>query len=166
MTRRQNDEAGGAERDDRALHKAVEEQEALDDFDDVFAMSDAELDACLREHGADPAAIRAGGKAQANELLAARARLSWHGAVAETRRRVEAIATSLASTARLTREELLARLEAARTSPRFAVPVAAMFHKKKPEASTDEELQSMVEQLELLAQIDQLDRPDPLDEKP
>ena len=156
--RDRNEEGVRAGREGRALHEVIEEQETLDDFDDFGAMSDAELDACLKTHGADPAAIRAGGKAQAEELFAARERLSWHGAMAEARRRVEALAEAVVGKARLSRAELLARLEAARTSARFAAPVAAMFHKKTAEASSDEELQALVEQLELLAQID--DQPD------
>ncbi len=156
MSGRDNDGKGaGVRPDGRPLYEIIEEQEALDDFDEIWAMSDAELDGLLASHGADPAAIRAAGRAQADELLAARERPSWHGAVAETRRRVEAVASSITAKLTLTRAELLARLEAARTSPRFAAPVAAMFHKKTAEASTDEELRALVAQLELLEKLDE-----------
>jgi hypothetical protein len=40
-----------------------------------------------------------------------------------------------------------------RSDPRFQAPVAAHFREKSAEASTDEELQALCDQLELLAKL-------------
>jgi hypothetical protein len=48
----------------------------------------------------------------------------------------------------------VARIDRARNDPRFTAPVAALFRSKTPEASTDEELQALLDQIELLAKLE------------
>ena len=55
---------------------------------------------------------------------------------------------------KLSRRDLLDRLGAARKDPRFDAPVAALFRDKSPEASTDDELWALLDQIELLAKLE------------
>jgi hypothetical protein len=139
-----------------ALWKAIKDAEVQDDVDEVLAMSDAELDAFITSHGGDPAKLRARGEALAQELDARRDRLAWHGDMEKKLAGVRATAAAMKSAPRekLSRDQLFARIERARTDPRFAAPVAALFRAKTPEASTDEELQALLDQIELLAKLE------------
>ena len=138
------------------LWKSIQSSEAQDDVDEVLAMSDAELDAFLVAHGGDPAKIRAEGEALAQELDARRDRLRWHDAMDAKLAKVRAAAEAKRTAPRetLTRAELFARIEKARVDPRFTAPVAALFRDTTPEASTDDELQALLDQIELLASLD------------
>jgi hypothetical protein len=139
-----------------ALWKAIKDSEVQDDIDEVLAMSDDQLDAFLTAHGGDPAKIRASGEALAKELDARRDRLAWHGDMEArlARARAKAAAMRAAPREKLSGEELRKRIELARNDPRFAAPVAALFRKKTPEACTDEELETLLEQIELLATLE------------
>jgi hypothetical protein len=139
-----------------SLWKSLQDAELHDDVDEILAMSDAELDAHITAQGGDPAAIRARGEALARELDARRDRLAWHGDMEKKVEGVRATAAALRSAPRekLSRAELEARIASARTDARFAAPVAALFRAKTPEASTDEELQALLDQIELLAKLE------------
>ena len=143
-------------RNSAQLWKTNKEAAIQDDVDEVLAMSDAELDAFISSHGGDPAALRARGEALAADLDARRDRLSWHRDMEKKLSSVRAAAAAARSTPRpkLSRSELFDRIERARTDPRFAAPVAALFRSKTPEASTDEELQALLDQIELLAKLE------------
>jgi len=139
-------------RDGAALYRVLKEQEALDDLDEIDAMSDEELDNYITANGGDPKAIRASGKAHAEALLAERA------ANESSLARLEAFRARAAAQERapaLPRDVLLARLTAARADPRFAAPVAVLFQKKTAEACTDAELQALVDSIELLAKLEE-----------
>jgi hypothetical protein len=140
-------------RDGRALWRALREQEMKDDMHDLSSMSDAELDAYIDANGGDAKAIGEGGEAFVKELFARREKNAWHGDMAEKLERVEGHRAATAKE-RLPREELLRRLDAARNDPRFSAPVAALFHDKKTEESTDEELHAMLDQIALLAKLE------------
>jgi hypothetical protein len=139
---------------DAALWRALTEQQIQADLDEVLSMSPAELDHFLDSNGGDSAAIRASGAALAKELLERRQRLAWQGDMHEKLAAFREVAAAKKTLASLPRAELLARLHVARNDPRFAAPVAALFQKKGPEASTDDELQSLLDQIELLAQLE------------
>jgi hypothetical protein len=150
MTRRKRSPAA-------TLWKAIKDSEVQDDVDEILAMSDAELDAHLAANGADPAKIRADGEALAKELDARHHRLAWQD---EARAKLERFQTLAAAAAartagrpKLPRAELLARLERARTDARFTSPVTVAFRNRKPEASTDEELQTLLDEIDLLAEL-------------
>ena len=138
------------------LWKAIQDSQVEDDVDEVLAMSDAELDAFISSHGGDPAKLRARGEALAKELDARTDRLAWHGDMEKKLAEVRAAATALRSAPReaLSRRDLLDRIDLARKDPRFDAPVAALFRSKTPEASTDEELQALLDQIELLAKLE------------
>jgi uncharacterized protein involved in exopolysaccharide biosynthesis len=139
-----------------SLWKAIQDAELDDDVNEILALSDADLDAYLSSHGGDPDAIRARGEALAKELDARQDRLAWHGDLEKKLATVRATAAAVRSAPRekLSRTELRARIDRARTDPRFAAPVAALFRAKTLEASTDEELQALLDQIELLATLD------------
>ena len=136
------------------LWRTLQEQQIQDDVDEILAMSDAELDAYVRSNGGDPAAIRARGATLAKELGDRRAKLAWHADMHEKSDTFRATAAARRSTVKLPRAELLTRLSAARTDPRFAAPVAALFQKKTAEASTDDELQALLDQIDLLRELE------------
>jgi hypothetical protein len=139
-----------------SLWKTLKEAEIQDDVDEILAMSEADLDAYITANGGDPAKIAARGEALAKELDARRDRLAWHGDMEKKLAtfRAKATATVTAPREKLSRAELFARIETARNDPRFSAPVAALFRSKTPEASTDEELQALLDQITLLAGLE------------
>lgn len=139
------------QRDAAKLWKMLQEQKLEDEVNEILAMSDAELDRHIQANGGDPAAIRAGGAALARELTERRQRLSWQGEMHDELRAFQERAAASKTKVPLPRPELLKRLDAARRDPRFATPVAALFRKKSAEDATDEELQMILDQIELLA---------------
>jgi hypothetical protein len=146
-----------SKRDPVALWRALQEQAMEDELAEIEAMSDEELDAHIRANGGDPEAIRASGAAFVKELLAAREANAWRQAVAKKNEAARAIVDEKKKGPKLSRDELLSRLRRARNDPRFAEPVAALFHGKSEQASTDEELQALIDQIELLAKLDEED---------
>jgi hypothetical protein len=145
--------SGDAKKDPAALWRTLKEQEIEDDIEEISAMSDEELDRHIASEGGDPAAIRARGKALGERLAAEQE--AWKTETMEKLEALRAEAASLRQQPRLTRAELLARLDAARNDPRFEEPVATLFQKKAPEASTDEELQTLVDAIALLSKTGQ-----------
>ena len=138
-----------AKKNPAALWRTLKEQEIEDDINEILEMSDEELDRYVASEGGDPAALRARGEALGKKLAAqADARKT------DTLEKLEALrgeAAVLRQRPRLARAALLERLEHARRDPRFHEPVATLFQKKAPEASTDEELQTLVDAIELLS---------------
>jgi hypothetical protein len=139
-------------RDDVALWRAIKQSEVDDDLAEIEAMSDAELDKYISDNGGDPEGIRARGQALAERLLAKR--LDWQTEAVEKLEAFRADAALRSQGPLLPRATLLARLDAARQDPRFAAPVAVLFQKKGPEASTDQELQALLDAIDLLAKIE------------
>ncbi len=134
------------------LWRTIQEQELEDDVAELEAMSDEDLDRYIADNGGDPAGIRRRGLELVKRLEAQRATRE-----ADVKK-LEALRDEAAAHRtgpRLSRAELLTRLEAARNDPRFQAPVATMFQKKRPEASTDDELQSLLAAIELLAKLGQ-----------
>jgi len=143
-------------RNGMALSRAIEDAAAMDDLHEVEAMSDAELDRFIAESGGDPRAIRAAGEALVSEVLARKARLSWHTTFEEKLEQIRAEATAKVSgRARLPRAEILSRIAQARKDPRFQGAVATLFQKKSEESSTDDELSLLLVQIELLAKLEE-----------
>jgi hypothetical protein len=149
-----NGKSNKPQRDGVALWKALKQAEIEDDVNEVLAMSDAELDGFISANGGNPAAIRASGASLAKELLERRERNAWHGTMDKKLSDFRDVADAARTKVKLPRLEILHRLEIARNDPRFAVPVGALFQKKTAEASTDEELQALLDQIELLAKLD------------
>ena len=152
-SRRERGDAMNRKPSGLALLKALRDTEADDDVAEVMAMSEAELDAYLRDNGGDPDAIGAAGEALAKELHAKRER---HAPTHTRDRRLPRPRRRAVAPARaeLSRAQLLARLDAARRDPRFQAPVAALFRDKSPEASTDLELWALLDRIELLAKLE------------
>jgi hypothetical protein len=140
-------------RTDAELWTAIEDMAAEDEMERIAALSEEELDAELRADGFDPEAIGARGEALAKELLASRERLAWQKEMHEKLAAFREVAAASRTKEKLPRAEIRRRLDVARADPRFAAPVAALFQKKTEEASTDEELQALLDQIELLAKL-------------
>jgi hypothetical protein len=129
---------------------ATEDDAALAE---IKAMSEEELDASIRADGGDPDAIGERGARLAEELLARRKRLRWQ---AKARGDMDAALAKMREAPRtpaLPRAELIARLEAARSDPRFAAPVTAAFRKRPAEESTDDELRRLLDEIEMLRKL-------------
>jgi hypothetical protein len=144
-----NKKRGGAQ-----LWKALKQAEIDDDLAEIEAMSDTDLDAYISSNGGDPAGIRARGEALVKGLIESRERLAWHGEMDSKLTAFRATAEATRTRTPLPRAELHARLTVARNNPRFAAPAAMLFQKKTAEASTDEELQALLDELELLAKLE------------
>jgi hypothetical protein len=141
-------------RSDIALWKAIKDSEIEDDIDEILSMSDEELDAHIRENGGDPVAIAARGVAHAKELDAQHARTAWHSEAAAKLEAFRQVAAASRTIKTLPRAELLRQLDVARNDPRFSTPVTALFRHKTAEASTDDELQALLDQIELLRKLE------------
>ncbi len=132
----------------KAIVKGAED----DEIDRVLAMSDQEVDAELRAHGGDPEKIRREGAALAAKLGADADRLAWQFEAAEALAREQArLAARPKKYDAVPRAELEMLLAAARTSPRFAQPVAVMFRNRKTEEASDDELRALLEEIDDLA---------------
>ncbi len=142
-------------RDGVALWKAIEQSRIDDEVEEILAMSDAELDDFIRKNGGNPEAIRASGVALAKELGERRERNAWHAGANAKLETFRKTAEASRTKEKLPRPEILRRLEIARNDARFATPVAALFKNKTTEASTDEELQALLDQIELLRKLDE-----------
>lgn len=144
----------GKKKDARAIWARMAVEKNNDDMEEILRMTPEEIDAELRARCGDPAAIRARGEALAKELEAARGPAEWKY---DVRKKVEAVRAADADVAArrvpMARAEIVKRLAAARQSPRFAAPVAALFRERKEEESTDEELQRLLEEIELLMKL-------------
>ena len=133
------------------LWKAIEEQSALDDMDEIAAMTSAELDAELAAAGVDAQAVRAEGAALAQLLLATRERetpahveiVRARGLLAGRRDRRE----------RLSRKDLLDRIARATNDPRLPERAMVQFRNRGVEQATDEELEALLEELEALPEL-------------
>lgn len=145
--------------------KATEEQRWREEALAIEAMTSDEVDAELRAAGGDPAKIRAEGEALAKRLHAERvsahdAPLPW---VAKANARLEEVRAMVAvgtvRKTKLSRGELLAKVDEARNDPRFAKPVAALFRKRSAEESSDAELEALLEAMELLGAIEDQETP-------
>jgi hypothetical protein len=80
--------------------------------------------------------------------------LPWEAEAAATLERVRALAGTVRKT-KLSRADLLAKVNEARNDPRFKKPVGALFRKRTPEEATDEELETFLEAIELLGKIEE-----------
>ena len=133
---------------------AIRRQAESDEIERFLAKSPAEVDASLRARGHDPAAVRAEGEAFVKKLRADRGdRLAWQVEAAEGLAKEQArFEARVPKYAGLSHAQLVARLTAARTSPRFAQPVAVMFRNRKPEEATEEELRAILEEIDALGE--------------
>ena len=132
---------------------AVRRQAERDEIDRFLRKTPAEVDASLRANGHDPAAVRAEGEAFVKKLRADRDRLAWQVEAAEGLAKEQArFEARVPKYAGLSRAQLVERLSAARTSPRFAQPVAVMFRNRKPEEATEEELRAILEEIDALGE--------------
>jgi hypothetical protein len=140
-------------RDGVALWKAIKEAELDDAVAELEAMSPEDIDGYIRANGGDPEKIRAAGRALGAELVERRSRNAWHVDMAAKVGTFRETAAAVRARPRVPRAALLRQIEAAKSDPRFRAPVAALFREKTPDASTDEELQALCDQLELLAKL-------------
>ncbi len=131
--------------------------EALENLDDDLLdpnMPDAEVDATLRDMGVDPKALAAGGR-QLGRALGDKKRLAWQDAARTKQKALRRIAASAPVVGEMNREEMLARLDELRAEdPVLGTAIKAAARKRKPEESTDEDLRSLLEDMEALRAIE------------
>jgi hypothetical protein len=139
--------------------KAAEQERWRAEAEAIDAMTGDEVDAELRSFGGDPAKIRAAGAAHAATLHKEKTgedlpALPWEERAAAKLEEVRRLAGTVRKT-KLSRADMLAKVEEARNDPRFKKPVGALFRKRTPEEASDEELEAMLEAIELLGRIDE-----------
>jgi hypothetical protein len=131
--------------------KSIEQQARDAEIDRFLAKTPAEVDASLRAAGYDPAEVRREGEALAKRLRADRDRLAWQVEAAEKLARAQAkLAEHAGRYASLGRDELLARVAAARSDPRHAQPVTVLFRNRKVEEASEDELRALLEEIDAL----------------
>lgn len=128
--------------------------ESLADDTLTDRVSADEFDQDLRDAGGDPAAIGKRGAALVQALLEKR-RLAWQDAARSKQEtfRSRAAERGAAARPRRTREAKLSSINAYRADPAMGNAVTVSFRKRKPEESTDEELDEMLDELELLHEM-------------
>ncbi len=147
--------------------KALEDARWREEAVAIDAMSGDEVDAELRSFGGDPVQIRAKGAALAAQLhkehtgesetsttTSTTPPLAWEASAQAKLDDVRRLAGTVRKT-KLPRADLLAKVDAARSDPRFKQKVGALFRKRTPEESSDEELETILEAIELLAKIEE-----------
>jgi hypothetical protein len=141
-------------RNDAETWAAIENARDDEDAREIAAMSGEEVDKELRDGGFDPAAVRARGLAFVEKLRERHARLGWQAGARAKLEQVHALAEQRKGTyGRLPRTELLARIGAAKSDPRFSGQIAMMFRKRGEGESSDEELAELLEKLDVLSQM-------------
>jgi hypothetical protein len=135
--------------------QAIREQQALDELERVKKLTEEELDEEIREDGGDPERIGQRIYEKVQDLEAQRRRDAWLPAARERMRRAHEImgGPGPKKTRGLTREQLLARIEAASQDPRLTGKIAVAYRDKKLEARTDAELEAMLDGIEDLAEL-------------
>lgn len=131
----------------RSPQEVLEALEAAAEMDRIEALSPEELDGELRAAGFDPKEVARQGEALAADLLAMRDRETGaaEGLAAERARLVRIAARR----GKLSRTELVARIEQAKADARLPAPVAMMFRNRAAgEEASDEELEAVLTQLE------------------
>jgi hypothetical protein len=144
----------GKKRSPEELLRAIDQGESDADLAAIEALSESALDAGIRAQGGDPDAIARRGAALAEELLARRKRLGWQ---VKARADMEAARAKMATapkTPPLPRSELLDRIEAARNDARLRAPVTAAFRKRGAEECSDDELRSLLDEIEMLRALE------------
>ena len=134
---------------DETLRRLLESLDA-----DVLtdAVTDAEVDQELREAGGDPAEIVKQGRAVVAQLLERR-RLAWQDEARKKLAAQRALLQPSARRAQRTRPQLLAEIQRVRTDPALRGTAAMAFHKRKPEETSGEELEQMLEEFEMLKKL-------------
>ena len=130
-----------------AIRRAADEA----DLEEILAMTDEELDGSLSAAGGDPNAIGERGAALSEKLGERYARLAWmrdasRGQSEFAVRRAELRARRVP----IPRAELELRVKQAANDPRFKEAVAMLFRDHGGKPSTDEELHTLLEHIELL----------------
>jgi hypothetical protein len=130
------------------LWTALEDLAAEVEAERIKAMSDTELDDELRADGLDPAKVRAEGAAFAKALFDRRER---EQKAAERQAQMQSrLEERAARRGKLSKDELVKRIEIARNDPRLAQKVAVGFRNRDTNAATVPELESMLEEIEEL----------------
>ena len=136
--------------DDDKILRELEEALAAD-----YAMNAPleEIESDLAKRGIDPARIAA----RARELAVSRAASKEPDWRARAREKLDAARAKIRRVAgdyaKLTRDQLLERLEELRVHPSLRSPVVAAFRKRDPEESSDEELREMLADMDSLVAI-------------
>lgn len=108
------------------------------------------VDEALSEMGLDPAAVRAKGRALVNVLLEKK-RLAWMDEARRQRDMLRARATSTADYSGMSKQLLLAEFGRRQRVPGVGGEIRALFQNRKPEESSEEDLRSLLEEMDRVA---------------
>ncbi len=131
----------------------LDQLEADAELDRVKHLTPAEVAAEVRADGGNPEAIGARGAALAKKLLAERA-LDWKARAGARKDAMDSSIGQWPSFATMPRDEMLARVRAARSDARFSAPIVSAFRKRDEGDVTDEELRALLEAIEVIARTD------------
>jgi hypothetical protein len=118
-----------------------------------------EVDKGLRQEGADPDEIGQWGRDLVAELARKR-RLSWQKGAAKRRELMQAKLARRRAVEAMPRAELLRRINDAKRDPRLTGPVALAARSLNEQASSDDALREVVEDLEALALLSEKEADD------
>ncbi|MFO0683941.1 MAG: hypothetical protein U0234_17950 [Sandaracinus sp.] len=114
------------------------------------------VDGALRAMGLDPAAVRARGRALGVTAMEKKRR----GWMDEARARIEQMKTTAKATTdylSMSKQMLLAELERWRQHPSVGGEVRAAFRNRRPEESSEDDLRSLLEEIERVAAMHDAD---------
>ena len=135
---------------------AIRRQAERAEIERFLKKTPAEVDASLRAHGHDPAAVRAEGEAFVKKIQAQQDRLAWQKEAAEGLAKEQArLAARPPKYAGVPHKKLLELVAAARANPRFAQPVVVLFRNRKAEEASEEELRAILEEIDALSGDDE-----------
>jgi hypothetical protein len=147
---------------DKEILARLDASLAEDVLTDEF--SDDDVAAALRAAGGDPVAIGRRGAALAAELLEQR-RLSWQDKARKKIARAQPLFSPRADYSGLGKPELLSLYNQAKTNPRLSKPMSQLFHKRKPEDISVDELCKLLLEVDALALLDEAAEGDDPDKK-
>jgi hypothetical protein len=139
-------------RTDVELWDALEKMADDDELERVMNMTDAEVAEEIRANGGDPDAIGQRGQALANRLM----REQWQKAAKAKLEAARAVLDKPGprKARGLSRDDLLKRIEIARSDPRLGGSIAVAFHKRTLDESSDAELEAMLDSIEDLVRLE------------
>ena len=135
--------------------RAIEAQEAADEIARIKAMTEEDVEAELRKNGFDVDEIDRRTLANVKKLEAKEKRDAWRPKALERLRKAEEVMArpGIAKTRGLTREELLARIDAARKDPRMGGEIAVAYRDMKLEEASIERLEAILTAMEDIARM-------------
>jgi hypothetical protein len=133
------------------IFEAILAFEHDDEVEALDKMTDEEVAAAIAKDGGDPVAMGARGKALAEALIERRKRLQWQVEAREKLDTAAAVSAAVGSRPKRTRGDMIEELKRAQNEEGFSVGLAA--RKGGTDAASDEELEELLKQVEMLRAV-------------